>query len=195
MTWYWYARRANELMLDLDARTGTGDGRARLAQTRVRLRAAIDAGLLDVAQLYLYRSANPDHLHLVVRLTGAPAVDDELIDTWLSTWEMQLYSDPYRARCNIMRSILGVGAPALLISPEPWRGFDRDPDARCDCNAKHDFEGMKDCLAAAQLRGTWSLRDSYFGKLAGGYTVPELRCQEGPVNLAEFTRLVPREEK
>jgi len=190
MIWYWYVTRPDELMLDIDG----GRGGSILGACRLRLEAAIRSGKLAVRDdMFLYRSGQPGHYHVIIRLK-------EPMSAWRRfIWEMQLRSDLYRGRCNLMRYVNSiesgesltrglymVGAPALLISPKPWTGFYREPDVDCSCPSKHNFKVFSSCPAARALRGKEAANEGYFGELLKGRIVPKLKVKEGRMSTALF---------
>lgn len=182
MTWFWYVATDQELMLDLDSKVAG----SHFGATRVRLEAAIRSELLDVLDyLYVYRSGTAGHYHVVIPLRR-PMGNVERF-----AWEMQLRSDLYRGRSNIMRAVRGVPAPGLLIAPRPWKDFYRPPDARCDCKAKHGWRNFGACPAANVLRGEHA-GDSYFGALMSRRVVLPIEFREGRVRMADFASSLDR---
>ena len=185
---YWYVSRPDELMLDVDAPTGTGTGvsferRAYLGPTRIRLEAAIRSGVLRVkSQLYIYPSVTPNHFHVIIPLL------EPMEDVRRFVWEMQLRSDLYRGRCNIMRALNRTPAPGLLIAPLPWNHFPRKPDAECACDEKHGMSNFGDCPAARRLRGDEAAHEGYFGALRRDRIVPPMRWSVGLVDTGNFAR-------
>lgn len=178
--WFWYVAREDEIMLDVD---GVAYGGSILGASRVRLEAAMKAGLLKIKDAYIYRSATRGHYHIVLQLDAPmPAYQR-------CAWEMQLRSDIYRGRCNLMRLALGVRSPSLLIAPKRWAAFYREPDESCTCADKHDMTVMAECPAALALRGA-AAKDSYFGELASHRKVAKLLCAEGRLDVAAFARSV-----
>lgn len=183
--WAWYVARWDELMLDVDS----GTQGSVLGATRIRLEAAIKGGCLKIAGplLWVYRSKSPGHYHIIIRLTSPmPAIERY-------SWEMQLRSDLYRARCNIMRELYEVSAPALLIAPGPWPMFYRDPDAICECEEKHTFKVIGSCPAALKLRGEGHAQEGFFGRLAPGRKVLAITLQEGPCLVERFACSVDKD--
>lgn len=177
MTWYWYVSRPDELMLDIDG----GPGGSKLGPCRLRLEAAIRSGKLNVcSDMYLYRSGQPGHYHVIVPLKASMSAARRFV------WEMQLRSDLYRGRCNLMRAEASTPAPGLLISPRAWHGFYRDRDAVCDCPRKHDFRTFSKCPAAQELRGNAAAGESYFGELRKLRMVPKLKIMEGRIDTDIF---------
>src|SRR5258705_1099371 len=108
MTWFWYVAQADELMLDVDS----GRDGSVLGPTRIRLEAAIEGGELAIRDpIFLYKSATEGHYHVIIQLRSPMPQLRRYV------WEMQLRSDLYRGRCNLMRGLADRPAPALLISP------------------------------------------------------------------------------
>ena len=182
---YWYVARAHELMLDVDAPTRdiASDERRRayLGPTRVRLEAAIRSGVLRVQpQLYIYPSRTANHFHVIIPLV------EPMDDIPRFIWEMQLRSDLYRGRCNIMRALNRTPAPGLLIAPERWTGFPRIPDAICGCVEQHNLDVFAKCPAARMLRGDEASREGYFGALRRNRVVPPLLWKKGGNDTAIF---------
>lgn len=186
MTWCWYVAKPDELLLDVEDRQGNGG--AVLKWTRAALQAAIESERLNVRELYLYRSSRERHYHIVVRLA------DTMPELERLAWELALRSDASRGRSNIMRSIKGIGAPDLLISPKTWPGFYREPDAVCNCEGKHSGPGghetMARCAVGKKLRGEHA-DVAYFGSLADlrGKNVPALHVNEGRIDLQNFVNI------
>jgi hypothetical protein len=181
--WRWYVATDLELMLDIDGSPGNNSN---LGKTRLRLEAAIESGLLkiDGDYLWLYRSETPDHYHVVIKLKAPGLSPSERF-----VWEMQLRSDLYRGRCNLMRVIFGRTNPGLLITRRLWTGFYRDADDSCECPEKHDFEMMGTCPAALRLRGAYAA-EGFFGKLKTYRRVLPLKCREGLIPVKAFASSV-----
>jgi hypothetical protein len=151
----WYIGKPNELLIDLDdymraAKSGEPWGEAFF---RKRLRAAIAGGKLAVREVWLVRSTTDRHYHAIVRLKRAMSTIERLI------WQLQLGSDLYRGRADLMRAARGIKAPSLLIRSSAIEGFYREPDYRCPCPGKHRTEDNPDCDVWRKLRGMspWEL--------------------------------------
>lgn len=178
---YWYVAHYNELLIDLDdymrpARNGCPYGEAFF---RRRLRDAIINGKLDVQEVWLVESATVGHYHAIVRLNYFWPVESQDKPINLMNfesmeqlrnliWQLQLGSDLYRAKSDLMRFALGIQCPSLLIMPKRIPNFYREPDAICSCVKKHITSEMmeipkeKRCAIWNQFRGMtpWEL----FGK-------------------------------
>jgi hypothetical protein len=180
MIWTWYVARDDELMLDIDGKASGSN----LGPMRVRLDAALRSGLLKLrGPVFVYRSKTAHHYHVILRLAGPMEPARRF------TWEMQLRSDAYRGRCNLIRALDGVPAPGLLIAPGPWPEFYRPADATCFCPGKHDFETLKTCPAAEKLRGKDHAARGYFGRLPAGTRALRLRMRPGPIGILDFLRV------
>ena len=181
----WYLAHEDELLIDLDDATRpTKSGGPWIEMFfRRRLRDAIVSGKLDVAGVWLDRSSSPKHYHAAVRLAAPLSVFERL------TWQLQLGSDLYRGRADLMRAARSIVGPSLLIRAEPIRDFDRAPDRECRCTEKHLTSAPPDCDVWRELRGMspWEL----FGK---SEMVPELAIglPRGRVPMAAIMRRVTR---
>lgn len=152
MNWFWYVSKNTELFLDVDNVDKV------IPHLRVRLQGAIECGKLDVDFVYRQRSQSKskNHEHIIIKLKR-PMRDVERF-----VWEIILRGDLYRGCSNIMRSLYGVGAPSVFISPHNAFFF-RTPDASCACKKKHTLDVMKTCPTAQRLRREWC-GQGFFGK-------------------------------
>lgn len=152
---FWYIARANELLLDLDdymrpTRTGEPWGEIFF---RKRLRAAIEFHKLDVSHVYLARSNSEHHFHAIVRLSGDMQPFQRMV------WQLQLGSDLYRCRADMMRLVRGFIGCSLLIREVEFTGLYRSADVVCKCTTKHVTSENPDCDVWRRYRGCtpWEL--------------------------------------
>src|SRR5579859_1058918 len=162
MAYYWYLRQDNEIFLDIDGKS-EAKAAAKLRMCRRRLVAAIEQGKLPVKDVWFYPSETKLHFHLILRLLSSVALPQ--------TWALYLGSDVFRACNNMMREWLPPHldsgnirrAADLLIVPQPYHGFFRQPDHMCHCKHKHTPEIMVNCPVGILLRGRYAISD-FFGK-------------------------------
>jgi len=164
--WY-FDSQPDELLLDFDEfdkPTRRGGGPWCEEFFRLRLQAAMEAGKLDVRDVWIVASATSRHKHVIVRLS-TPMFQFERL-----TWQIHLGSDLYRARADYMRAGRGIIPASLLIEKTPivdpvtGEPFWRRPDAECSCVEKHVTEdqfklGDKACPVWRKYRGMspWEL--------------------------------------
>lgn len=123
MSWHWYVRRGNELLLDLDSERA-------LHYARVQLKAN-EKWLRVREKPYLERSGTPGHYHMILTL------EKPMQPIQAAVWEMHLGGDRIRAQHNLMRISRGVnGTAGFLIADREYPGF-RPPDNYCGCSEKH----------------------------------------------------------
>lgn len=135
---FWYVARPNEIFIDTDHVSRS------IKHTCKRLLGAIKCARLNVVKIESHNSTSEDHVHMIISL------GERMGQVERAVWALVLHSDIYRAACTIMRSLDGVPAPDILITPHR---FDRAPDDVCNCVWKHDAVTMQKCPAAIKLRG------------------------------------------
>ena len=185
---YWYLARAYELLLDLDeyGRPAKSGGPWGEVFFRRRLRDARASGKLNVEAVYLAHSSTERHFHAIVVLWQDMPEIERLI------WQLELGSDLYRGRADLMRAALGQAAPSLLIRNHLMPDFYRSPDYECPCQAKHITSENPDCPIWRRFRGAspWQL----FGKpIHSGpeYAVP-LPLGKIPIELIDAVKVERR---
>jgi hypothetical protein len=148
MNWNWYSARPNELFIDID--------RFEKSKKHIerRLQGAIESMALKIQSVFIFPSLRPDHKHMIVVLR------DYIPDYERYAWEMLFHGDIYRACANIMRSSRGVKHPDVLISR---LYLHREPDARCNCESKHNRVVMEKCVTALRLREKYGVSFQFFG--------------------------------
>lgn len=139
--WHWYFSQDNELFCDIDDRPET-DRRIQVA--RGRLRGAMAARRLEVADYWIYHSQNAHHHHLMIRLCSPMPALQRLM------WERRLVDDNNRGDFNLARLASFGESLSLLISREYRRDYWRGPDYVCKCSGKHTQEAMALCPIAIQ---------------------------------------------
>ncbi len=149
---YWYVRRPDELMCDLDLKQGS---LRRLVIARARLRGAREVGKLDVNRYWFYSSLKRYHYHFMVRL-NTPLDEQRSI-----LWENRLCDDLFRSNMNFARLIELGRSWSLLITPHKRVSYWREPDYTCACTEKHRESTMSLCPVATQLNCV--LSPSHFG--------------------------------
>lgn len=150
---FWYVRKSNELLIDLDGKNAKSHA-ARLLKSRKRIYGAKESGKLDIRTVWFYPSGSEMHHHVIV------ALGHDISYIHAVAWEMHFGSDIYRSCNNLMRAtdptIIGYNSAAfdLLITPQPYPGFYRPPDFNCLCEGKHTLDVMEKCPAAKIVRGS-----------------------------------------
>lgn len=152
---FWYLAHDDELLIDLDeyARPAKSGGPWGEVFFRRRLRDAILGSKLPVIDAYLAESSSPHHFHAIVRLRYALPTFERL------TWQLELGSDLYRGRADLMRAARGIDAPSLLIRNSLFPDLYRPPDLECPCTEKHITSEYPECFAWRKYRGLspWEL--------------------------------------
>lgn len=153
---YWYVARWNEMFLDLDSRRA-------LRRAVSVLLVAIKTDKLPVAGVFLYRTKQRGHYHMVVTLRcKAP------VWTLKMAWLLWMGNDRLRmayilARWNDARVPVMVDRDRgdLLVSSKPYF---RPPDAKCGCKEKHKDDSVTNkCPAMRKLLGRARAAD-YFAR-------------------------------
>jgi hypothetical protein len=181
----WYVGHEDEFLIDIDEYmkplpvSGAPWGEIFF---RRRLRDAIEDGILDVRDVWLYVSNGEGRYHAIVRLNVGMPLYERIL------WQMDLGGDSGRGRHDLMRAIRGVECPTLLIveSGKAWPNFYRQADfdcrasgEKCTVKGKHGRPGL-DCSVIRRLRPDWTW--SFFSK-----------WKEAPSggNVEEYTKLEP----
>jgi len=172
---YTYLRRPDELLIDLDNKPGeTSKTEGALS----RLNGAHLAGALDVVDARLYPSGGEWHHHMVIKLAAPLSLLHAL------AWSQRLCDDPFRCALSGLRvgtATCQPGAESLLITPDPWPDFWRDPDFVCECKGKHSTRSVSAaCPVLSRLRPGESV-----DALIGVPKFPDARLHFGKLNLDE----------
>lgn len=144
---FWYVSRSNEIFIDTD------NLQRSIKHTCSRLMGAIKCGRLNIEKLEFHSSRSENHIHTLITLS------EPMENIQRYVWAIILHSDLYRGCATIMRDLHGVSAADIFITPEK---FEREPDAICECEQKHNAEVMQNCSAAIKLRGENRTR-GFFG--------------------------------
>ena len=149
--WYWYAARADELMVDLDSQT--------LLEIALKRLAKPDIQFPPVKSVFLSKSFSEGHFHMTVLLK------DDYTAVRRMVLQLYLMDHVYRSVKNFMRVLDGSLSPCLLITPYNWRSsgaslngktkFWREPDALCHCPIQRhkSHKAILTCPAHIRLRG------------------------------------------
>ena len=164
--WFWYVAHDDELMIDCDGATLLQIAMKRLERaTRPpdnRKGLALERGL-QVRGTWVAPSQSADHFHLCIRLAEPMDVLERMV------WQLYFFDHVFRSVKNLFRTLDGVSAPSLLISPTVWEWchdnaevsitspngslFWRTYDAVCDCKNHKDRKKILTCPAHVHLRG------------------------------------------
>lgn len=147
---YWYTARTNEIFLDLDSRRA-------LRRALSVLHVAVRRKRLRLASVWLYKTAQKNHFHMIVVLKTnytAPRL----------AWSLWMGNDRLRAAYVLARMFDGnvmQGAGDLLVTKTPYH---RKPDFKCQCSGKHKPESVtRECPALRHFLGASHSAD-YFAR-------------------------------
>lgn len=140
MKWCWYICRENELLLDLDS-----EWRLRMALRKLEQADVV----LQIMNVWVYPSISDGKWHVPVRLAH-----DTLTARQRIMWAWWAGSDAIRALYNLTRIEYNVCSPDLLIAPQKWVQYWREPDYVCHCVKKHKgTDACQRCPIFQQLHG------------------------------------------
>lgn len=181
---YWYAARENEIFLDLDSRRA-------LRRAISVLLVAVKRQCLPIEKMYLYRTKQRGHYHMIVVLRHV---------AWLRwatkhAWSMWMGNDRLRmayvlARHDDSRIPYFWGGGDLLVTSKPYY---RAADARCGCKAKHKPDSVtRRCSAMRELLGEARSAD-YFARTGERRVKPlRVRVPWGEVKVSQMKKWLRR---
>ncbi|MCI0696581.1 hypothetical protein L0337_31835 [candidate division KSB1 bacterium] len=126
--WFWYIRKPDELLLDLDSPWRLHAAIAKLRRADKKLR---------IIKVWAYPSLSDGKWHVIVQYDPD---ENSYTQRQAILWAWWAGSDPIRALYSLTRCEYYLPAPDLLISPQKWQRFRREPDFICHCPAKHKGE-------------------------------------------------------
>lgn len=133
---YWYSAHVDELFLDLDSIKATN-------RALSVLRVAIQQKKLKVSGVWLFKTKQKEHCHLIITLSNIMPIEAK------TAWELWLGSDRLRSAYVLMRDVRMRQHTSLLVTRQKYH---REPDAECSCNAKHkDDKVTRKCPALTYL--------------------------------------------
>src|SRR5262249_23947684 len=133
---YRYYARSNEIFLDLDNQRA-------ISRAFNVLSRAIETRELRVKSLWIFQSATPKHVHVVIVLREVMSIIDRL------AWSLWMANDRLRVAFILKRCIDEVPHEDLLMGRQRYH---RDADEVCSCLGKHkDASVTGNCEAMSRL--------------------------------------------